>query len=67
MAKEEGSSAKGFLLILAVAAGFGAYWFWPSGIGDVPLSHLTLGMIGSAALSIFCGLVALAFIGGAFD
>lgn len=34
--------------IIFAAALTAAYFFWPTGLGDIPLSQLTLGMIGEA-------------------
>jgi hypothetical protein len=45
-----------------LAVGFGiAYWLWPTGIADVPLSSITLGALLRALGAIIVGLIALIF------
>ena len=48
------------LILGGVAAGiYGAWWLWPTGITEVPLSQLTLGMIGSAIGSVLAPFIGL--------
>lgn len=55
-------------MFLCLAIGiYGAWWLWPTGITQVPLSSLTLGMIGSALGSIFAPLIALAIGAAALE
>ena len=64
MAKQK--SGKTLWLALAGGSAVGAWWFWPGAIGEVPLSGITLGMIGSVFLALLCVVAALAFLGAAF-
>jgi hypothetical protein len=66
---DAGARAAGviFWLVIASGAGYGAWWFWPSGVTDVPLSSLTLGLIGRAGSAAMLGVIALGAIGGALS
>jgi len=57
------------LAALAVLGGgfFIAYWVWPSGITDMPLAQLTLGMIGSAFGSVVIVCVAIGIVMSFYD
>ena len=53
-------------VILAIGA-IAAYFIWPSGIGDVPVASLTLGMLAKAAGSVAVLLVALGIAGALWN
>ena len=53
-------------VILAIGA-IAAYFIWPSGIGDVPLASLTLGMLAKAAGSVAVLLIALGIAGALWN
>jgi hypothetical protein len=49
-------------LFLAIGAAFGAFWIWPAGTLDAPISALTLRsllQIGAAAFLIFIAVCAV--------
>lgn len=46
------------IVIFAVCAG-AAYFFFPTGVGSIPLSQLTLGMIGEAIGCVVVFLIGL--------
>ena len=54
-----------FRLVLAVAWGTGAYWLWPDGVTDIPISKLTLGLLLKAGGAVVCGLLAIVATFGA--
>lgn len=56
-----------FYLCAAALWSGGAYWLWPDGVTDVPLSSLTLGALLRATGAIVCGFCALFCIGGAIS
>jgi hypothetical protein len=59
-----------FYLAVAAAAAYGAWWLWPSGVTDIPVSSLTLGLLLKVGGAVFLGLVAIGALGGvvsAFD
>lgn len=52
--------------VVVAAAGFGAaYWLWPSGVTEIPVSQLTLGQIFRVIGSLFLGLIGVAGVAGA--
>jgi hypothetical protein len=53
-------------VILAIGA-IAAYFIWPSGIGDVPLASLTLGMLAKAAGSVVVLLVPIGIAGALWN
>jgi hypothetical protein len=67
MTADTGAKAAGviFYLGIAGAAGFGAYWIWPEGVTDVPLSRLTLGLLLKVGGSVLLGFIAFGAILGA--
>jgi hypothetical protein len=54
-----------FYLVLAAAWGMGAYWLWPDGVTDIPISRLTLGLLVKAGGAVLMGILAIASIFGA--
>jgi hypothetical protein len=38
---------------------YGAWWLWPTGVTEVPLSNLTLAMVGKAAGAVFLPFIGL--------
>jgi hypothetical protein len=54
-----------FYLVFATAWAIGAYWLWPDGVTDIPLSALTLGALLRACGAVFMSIAALGCIVGA--
>ena len=56
-----------FYLIFAALWAAGAFWLWPNGVTDIPLSSLTLGGLLRAAGAALMGLIAVICVFGAIN
>ena len=54
-------------LVIGVLAAVFAYWMWPTGVTDIPFAGLTLGVTGSAFLSILAWITAAIHILFSFE
>lgn len=67
MGQPAGVRAAGAIFFLAFAAIWagGAYWLWPDGVSDIPLSGLTLGSLFRAGAAVVFCLLSIGCIIGA--